>query len=136
MSRKFLRKRFLAFVPAIVFLPLSAIAQTAPTTSQPPAAQRVQTPQVPTPTQADILRGAYGPYRANNDLLYYHLTVRVDPEEKSLKGKNTIRFRMLKDATRIQMDLQEPLEVDKILLGTKELKYQRNTGAVFIDFPE
>ena len=31
------------------------------------------------PTRANLLRGEYGPYRANNDLLYYHLDVRVDP---------------------------------------------------------
>src|SRR5262244_2898148 len=57
------------------------------------------------PTHANILRGAYGPYRANNDLLYYHLDVRVDPEKKFISGKNTIRFKMLKDDTRIQLDL-------------------------------
>jgi len=34
------------------------------------------------PTRADILRGEYGPYRANNDLLFYHLDVRVDPDKK------------------------------------------------------
>ena len=83
-----------------------------------------------------MLRGAYGPFRANNDLLYYHLTVRVDPTEQTLKGKNTIRFRMLHDGSRIQLDLQEPLQVDKILLGSTELKYERDTGAVFIDFPQ
>ncbi len=88
------------------------------------------------PTQADILRGAYGPYRANNDLLYYHLDVRVDPDKKFISGKNTIRFKMLQDGTRIQLDLQQPLQVDKILLGATELKYERQFGAVFIDFPE
>ena len=40
---------------------------------------------------------SYGPYRANNDLLFYHLDVRVDPEKKFISGKNTIRFKMLKD---------------------------------------
>jgi aminopeptidase N len=88
------------------------------------------------PTEADILRGAYGPYRANNDLLYYHLDVRVDPEKKFLSGKVTTRFKMLQDGTRIQLDLQDPLQVDKILFGTTELKYGRKLGAVFLDFPE
>jgi hypothetical protein len=88
------------------------------------------------PDRAAMLRGAYGPFRANNDLLYYHLNVRVNPDDKSLKGKNTIRFRMLENGTRIQLDLQEPLQVDKILMGSTELKYQRDTGAVFIDFPQ
>ena len=44
-------------------------------------------PPVRVPTRADILRGEYGPYRANNDLLFYHLDVRVDPEKKYLSGR-------------------------------------------------
>ena len=69
----------------------------------------------PAPTRAEILRGAYGPYRANNDLLYYHLDIRVDPEKQTISGKNTIRFKMLEDGARIQLDLLETLQVDKIL---------------------
>jgi aminopeptidase N len=88
------------------------------------------------PTRADILRGAYGPYRANNDLLYYHLDVRVDPNTQTIRGKNTIRFKMLEDGTRIQLDLSHALNIDKILFGATQLKYQRDTGAVFIDFPQ
>src|SRR4051794_11250033 len=88
------------------------------------------------PSRADILRGEYGRYRANNDLLFYHLDVRVDPENKSIAGKNTIRFRMLEDDTRIQLDLYESLRIDKILLGAAELRYERDSGAVFVDFPQ
>ncbi|MGB9414816.1 MAG: M1 family metallopeptidase [Acidobacteriaceae bacterium] len=87
-------------------------------------------------TRAAILRGAYGPYRANNDLLSYHLDIRVDPDQQRISGKNTIRFRMLHDDNRIQLDLNDALKIDKILLGTTELKYRRDSGAVFIDFPE
>ncbi len=97
-------------------------------------------PQAPapasTPTRADILRGEYGRYRANNDLLYYHLDIRVDPEKKSIGGKNTIRFKMLKDDTRIQLDLVSTLNVDKILLGATPLKFERELNTVFVDFPE
>jgi len=101
-----------------------------------------QTPQ-PTPppapaapTRANILRGEYGRYRANNDLLFYHLDVRVDPEKKVVTGKNTIRFKMLQDDTRIQLDLFANLNVDKILMGATTLKYERELGTVFVDFPE
>jgi aminopeptidase N len=90
----------------------------------------------PLPTRYDMLRGAYGPYRANNHLLYYHLDIRVDPEKQWVSGKNTIRFKMLKDGTRIQIDLRDTLTIDKILYGTTALKYERDTGAVFVDFPE
>src|SRR5262247_45628 len=99
-----------------------------------------QTPQQSTsapsaPSRADILRGEYGPWRANNDLLSYDLDVRVDPEKKFISGKNTIRFKMLKDDTRIQLDLFANLNVDKILFGSTELKYTRELGTVFVDFP-
>jgi len=113
--------------PALqILLSLAAALPLAAQSPAPPAA----------PTHAAILRGAYGPYRANNDLLFYHLDIRVDPEQKFLSGKVTIRFKMLQDGTRIQLDLQEALHVDKILLGAAELKYERDSGAVFVDFPE
>ena len=98
--------------------------------------QRTPASQPNTPTRADILRGEYGRYRANNHLLFYHLDVRVDPEKKVIAGKNTIRFKMLKDDTRIQLDLFANLSVDKILMGSTALKYERELGAVFVDFPE
>ena len=95
-------------------------------------------PQSPqrTYSRADTLRGGYGPYRANNDLLSYDLKVRVDPEKKFITGKNTIRFRMLKNDSRIQLDLYANLNVDKILFGSTVLKYEREFNAVFVDFPE
>jgi len=88
------------------------------------------------PSHADLLRGNYGEPRANNDLLSYDLRVRVDPAKKFLSGENTIRFRMLRDGARIQLDLSETLKVEKILLGKTELKYERDSGAVFVDFPK
>ena len=81
------------------------------------------------------LRGEYGRYRANNELLYYHLDIRVTPETRSIRGKNTIRFRMLRDDNRIQLDLNRDLSIDKILLGPKPLQYTRELNAVFVDFP-
>src|SRR5262245_61437611 len=93
-------------------------------------------PSATAQSKANILRGEYGRYRANSDLLYYHLDIRVDPEKKTISGKNTIRFKMLKDDNRIQLDLHAALAVDKILQGKTELKYERELGTVFVDFPE
>jgi len=110
----------------VVFLLLTGVF---PLPAQPPPAPSA-------PSRADILRGEYGLYRANNDLLFYHLDIRVDPEKKFISGKNTIRFRMLKDGTRIQLDLHAALAIEKILLGDTALQYERELGAVFVDFPE
>jgi aminopeptidase N len=139
MSRLSFVRRTMFILVIATFAAGSLAAQTAPpaSTANSQQAPAPQTPQTPVaPTRADILRGAYGQYRANNDLLFYHLDVRVDPEKKFISGKNTIRFKMLKDDTRIQLDLHQALNVDKILLGTTELKYEREFGAVFVDFPE
>jgi aminopeptidase N len=89
-----------------------------------------QAPSTPLPSRADILRGEYSPWRANNDLLSYDLDIRVDPDKKSLSGKNTIRFKMLKDDTRIQLDLFANLKVEKILHSKTELKYMRKLWTV------
>jgi aminopeptidase N len=116
------------------------------------SAQTVQPPQAPLPaaptqprtiaparpaepTRANILRGAYGPYRANNDLLSYHLSLRVDPAAETISGHNTVRFRMLQDGNRIQLDLAAALTLEKILLGRESLRFTRDSGAVFIEFP-
>ncbi len=113
-------------------LPVLSTAQTA-TTPKPAPPQNAPSPAPP--SRADILHGAYGPYRANNDLLYYHLKIRVDPVAKTIAGKNTVRFRMLSDARRIQLDLTPTLQIDKIMLGRESLNFSRDEGAVFIDFP-
>lgn len=87
------------------------------------------------PSRADILRGEYGRYRANNDLLSYHLDIRVDPAKKFVSGRNAIRFKMLKDDQRIQVELYANLQIDKILLGRQALRYERERNTVWVDFP-
>jgi aminopeptidase N len=119
---------------ASIAAPVAALASAQKPPIKPNDAGLLAPP--PAPTRAEMLRGAYGPYRANNKLIYYHLDIRVDPEKQTISGKNTIRFRMLTDGTRIQLDLFETLKVDKILYGETALKYERDSGAVFVDFPQ
>jgi len=119
-----------------MFLTLAAALLIAQTTQSPGgAAPAPPPPSLRPPTRADILRGEYGRYRSNNDLLSYKLDVRVDPEKKSIAGKNTIRFKMLQDDGRIQLDLYANLNVDKILMGTVPLHYERELNTVWVDFP-
>jgi len=139
MFTRTVRKQLISHLLAFVFIVAPAVGQTA------------QQPAAPTaPTHANILRGEYGRYRANNDLLFYHLDIRVDPVKRFVSGKNTIRFRMLSDDTRIQLDLYDNLNIDKIeqIFEIKDsrgrftplkaiaLKFERDSGAVFVDFPE
>lgn len=132
MGKRKFGARLAVVTLAIVCFSIALCAQT--TQRQRQAPQRRQ-PGAP-PTPAELLRGGYGPYRSNNHLIFYHLDVRVDPQKKEISGKNTIRFKMLNDGNRIQLDLNPQLNIEKILLGATPLKYERQYGAVFIDFPE
>ena len=132
--------RFLRLTASFLLLPAFLSAQnsaTAPTTNSAPKTPIVETPAPAphTPTRANILRGAYSPDRANNDLLYYHLDIRVDPVAKSIAGTNLVRLRMLQQASRIQLDLTEALTIDAITLNKLPLHYTRDSGAILIDFP-
>lgn len=110
------------------------------TMAAPLPAQQGNKPEPPTslraPSRAELLRGEYGRYRANNDLLHYDLDVRIDPEKKWISGRNSVRFKMLKDDTRIQLELYSNLTVNRIVHDGGELKYTRDLNTVYIDFPE
>ncbi len=99
-----------------------------PTATTPPATTE--------PTHANLLRGSYGPYRANNDLLFYHLDLRVDPDKKFISGTNTIRFKMLQDGTRIQLELHPALQIEKIAMGATTLKYERDGPHLLRGLPQ
>ncbi len=122
----------LFFATGLVVFALPIRAQNATRAPQTTTPETAETK----PTRADLLRGSYGEFRANNDLLSYRLDVRVDPARKFIQGSNAIRFRMLADGHRIQLDLSETLTVEKILLGKRTLQYERDSGAVFVNFPK
>jgi aminopeptidase N len=116
-----------------------ASAQSSTTT---PGAKVGQGAQPPVsglmPTKDDLLRGGYGPYRANNDLLFYHLTLRVDPVAKTIAGTNVVRFRMLKDGRKIQLELTPELTLDGITFEGKAVRYARaaaNSRSLYVEFP-
>src|SRR5262245_30926380 len=119
------------FQAAALFVALSTavVAAQQPQRTPPPSTLRA-------PTRADVLRGEYGRYRANNDLLYYDLDVRVNPEKKFISGKNTIRFKMLKDDARIQLELFPEYTIEKIMFGAQTLKSERDGNTIYVDFPE
>ena len=57
-------------------------------------------------TRQDTLRGSITAERVWWDLNYYHLDISVNPETKSIKGKNTIRYTILSPYQTLQIDLQ------------------------------
>ncbi|MEE9169529.1 MAG: M1 family metallopeptidase, partial [bacterium] len=86
-------------------------------------------------TRADTLRGMLTPLRTCYDVKYYHLDIRVDPKTKSVSGSNKIRFTVVEPFEKMQIDLVENMQIDRIVFEDLELPFEREYGAVFIQFP-
>lgn len=83
-------------------------------------------------TEQDSLRGSITPERAWWDLVYYDLGVTVDPEEKYISGSNTIHYRVLEERQVLQVDLQNPLVIDKVEQDGKTLEVEHKGNAHFV----
>ncbi len=83
-------------------------------------------------TRQDTLRGSITPEREWWDLTYYHLDIKVNPDEKYISGKNTIQYKVLKPYSKIQIDLQPPLKLTKAIQNGKDLDIKHDGNAHFI----
>ncbi|GAB3957060.1 M1 family metallopeptidase [Spirosoma harenae] len=83
-------------------------------------------------THDDTLRGSITPERSWWDLTFYHLNVRVQPTDSTLKGSTTIRYRVLKPAQVMQVDLQRPLQVLKVEQDGQQLAVRQDGNAYFV----
>tara|TARA_R110000787_G_scaffold86285_3_gene183989 strand:- start:3912 stop:5537 length:1626 start_codon:yes stop_codon:yes gene_type:complete len=83
-------------------------------------------------TRQDSLRGSITTERAWWDLMHYDLKVNVDLENKTINGNNTISYKALDESNSMQIDLQPPMIIDKVLQDGKELKFISEGNAHFI----
>ena len=87
-------------------------------------------------TRADSLRGMLSPERTCYDLTYYHLDVKIDPAEQSVRGSNDIYFKVETPFTRMQIDLFQNMEIEKIVLdGGSTVPFTREFNTVFVNLP-
>ncbi|CAM1347489.1 M1 family metallopeptidase [Tenacibaculum insulae] len=83
-------------------------------------------------TKQDSLRGSITPERIWWDLIYYHLDITVNPDKKFINGKNTVQYKVLKPHNVLQIDLQAPLKITKVIQNGKKLKVISDGNAHFI----
>lgn len=83
-------------------------------------------------TEQDSLRGSITPERAWWDLNYYHLDIEVKPDDKFISGTNLIRYKVLEQQQVLQVDLQPPLKIEKVIQDGKSLKVTSNGNAHFV----
>src|SRR5687768_8863234 len=83
-------------------------------------------------THADTLRGSVTPARAWWNVLKYDLHVTFTPADKSLKGFNTIHYKVIEPYNKLQLDLMEPLSLDSVLEKGKKLPMTKDGNAYFV----
>lgn len=86
----------------------------------------------------DTLRGSITPEREWWDLTYYHLNIAVNPVNMTIKGSNTVYYKVVKPGKIMQIDLQEPLRITQATINGKTLKFTRegNVYWINIDSPQ
>jgi aminopeptidase N len=96
-------------------------------------------------TYADTLRGSNGPGRSWWDALYYDLHVQFNLADSNISGCNTISLKAIRSGNLLQIDLQQPMQIDHIALtwlSTKKNykvpkdKIKRNGNAWFVQVPQ
>ncbi len=97
-------------------------------------------------TNDDTLRGSIGPGRSWWKLVQYNLRVNPDYTSKTIQGSNEIRFRVISQYPRMQIDLQQPLLIDSILFLSpaqhghlnpkrQKLSFQKNKNLWLVNMP-
>lgn len=119
---------WLAFFPAIgTSSPAKGRPATAPASQQDAASDEG--------SRQEQLRGSITPERAWWDVKHYDLSIEVFPETKSIRGKNRVTFRTLAAGQKMQMDLQQPLEMTKVTFQEQQLNFTREGNVYWILFP-
>jgi aminopeptidase N len=84
-------------------------------------------------THLDSLKGFYSPVRSWWDVLHYDLHVDFNIKDSSIKGFNTITYKVLEVKNLLQIDLLEPLFIDSITQDKKQLQYRKDGPAYFVN---
>lgn len=87
-------------------------------------------------TRADTLRGSITPQRAWWDVTFYDLHLTIHPGDSAINGYNHITYRVIDSPRKMQIDLQQPLQVDRIAQDENSLNYRRDGNAFFIEMPD
>jgi aminopeptidase N len=83
-------------------------------------------------THADSLRGSLSKARTWWDVQHYSILVEPDYAQKTISGKVDIQFKAIAAHDTMQIDLQAPMQLNKVYLGDEPLHYFRDGNAYFI----
>lgn len=85
-------------------------------------------------TIQDTLRGSLTPERIWWDVVHYDITVQPDFDQHTISGTNTITFKPVSTQTKMQIDLQEPMQIDKVEHNGNEVPFTRHGNVFYLGF--
>jgi len=84
-------------------------------------------------TKQDSLRGSITKERSWWDLKQYRLDIKVNTLDSTITGSNTIKYQVLQEYNVMQIDLQKPLEISKVIQDGVALNYSREGNVFWIE---
>lgn len=84
----------------------------------------------------DSLRGSITKERAWWDLKKYHLDIKVNPLDSTISGSNTITYQVLENEKKMQIDLQQPMQISKVIQNGKQVSFQRDGNVFYLNLTE
>ncbi len=88
-------------------------------------------------SRKDSLRGNLTSLRTCYDVIFYDLFLNVDENSKSiLSSSNSIHFQAKENFNKIQIDLAQNMQINKIEFLNEDLIFERDFDAVYIYFPK
>lgn len=69
------------------------------------------------------------------DVVHYDIQVKLSPNEKFISGSNRIEFKMLENASKIQLDYTKNMNLDSARFMGKPIAFKRKGNILLFDFP-
>ena len=89
---------------------------------------------LPELTPNNLLMGKLNENRSSYRVSFYDINIDFDIENQSLNGFVTIKAESKRDLNKLQIDLSEHLNINKITHNNQVLSYSREFDAIIIDF--
>lgn len=72
----------------------------------------------------------------NYNLISYHISIKVQPELKSLEGSNTVTFAAISNLNKLELDLFPQMKVSAVSYCGKNISFTRDSNSFNIQFPK
>lgn len=87
------------------------------------------------PSRQDSLRGSLNAARSWWNVTHYAISVDPDFDTKTIKGSVNITIEVLQQHPTLQLDLQEPMQIDRIESNGTQLAYKREGNHFHVTMP-